>query len=166
MEDNGTDNVPRLLRGAAQTITSVRYSWLVTRAESGPLNARPMGRLPRDLDEDEWTIRFLTDARSRKAAEIRRAGTATVIFQDAEDAFVTLVGSAWLREEMPEINRCWKSSYNVYFPTEQDRANAAFIEIDARCMEIWIRGVTSEPFGLRPTRLERDARGGWRQIHR
>jgi hypothetical protein len=30
-------------------------------------------------------------------------------------------------------------------------------------MELWIRGVTPEPFGLRATVLERDA-GGWRLV--
>jgi general stress protein 26 len=163
MEDKRTD-VARLLAGAARTITSVRSSWLVTLTETGTPNARPMGRLPRDLDEDEWTIRFLTDARSRKASEIRRAGNATVIFQDAEDAFVALGGSAALREEAPEVNRRWKSAYNVYFPTEQDRANAAFIEIAPQCMELWIRGVTSEPVGLYPRRLVRAARGRWQMV--
>jgi hypothetical protein len=28
-------------------------------------------------------------------------------------------------------------------------------------MELWIRGVTQEPFGLHPTLLERDPRGTW-----
>jgi hypothetical protein len=31
-------------------------------------------------------------------------------------------------------------------------------------MELWIRGVTPEPFGLRATALERDADGGWRVV--
>jgi hypothetical protein len=31
-------------------------------------------------------------------------------------------------------------------------------------MELWIRGVTPEPFGMRPTTLERDAGGAWRLI--
>ena len=30
-------------------------------------------------------------------------------------------------------------------------------------MELWIRGVTPEPFGLRATVLERD-HGGWRLV--
>jgi len=29
-------------------------------------------------------------------------------------------------------------------------------------MELWIRGVTPEPFGLRATVLQRDTGGGWR----
>ncbi len=31
-------------------------------------------------------------------------------------------------------------------------------------MELWIRGVTPEPFGLRATVLERDASGGRRVV--
>ena len=61
--------------------------------------------------------------------------------------------------------RCarWKAAYNAYFPSEQDRANAAFVEVDIERMELWIRGVTPEPFGLRATVLARDG-GGWRLI--
>jgi hypothetical protein len=33
-------------------------------------------------------------------------------------------------------------------------------------MELWIRGVTPEPFGLRATVLERRAGDGWRVIPR
>ena len=52
----------------------------------------------------------------------------------------------------------------LYFPTEQDRANAIFVEVDVERMELWIRGVTPEPFGLRATILERDAGRGWRLV--
>jgi general stress protein 26 len=121
-----------------------------------------MGQLPRDLDEDGWTIRFITDGRSRKASEIRRAGKATVIFQDAKDAFVTLIGPTTLLEEASEVRQRWKSAYDVYFPTDQDRANAALIEVNIQCMELWIRGLTPEPFGFRTTTVERDGRGAWR----
>ena len=31
-------------------------------------------------------------------------------------------------------------------------------------MELWIRGVTPEPFGLRVTVLERRTGGGWRVV--
>ena len=164
IKDDCSDSVSRLLSGAARTITSVHSSWLVTLGKTGVLNARPMGRLPRDLDEDAWTIRFLTDARSRKASDIEHYGKATVTFQDADDAFVALVGLTRLREEISEVNRRWKEGYNVYFPTEQDRANAAFLEVVPQCMELWIRGVTPEPFGLRPARLERNGQGGWQMV--
>lgn len=159
--------VSRLLAGAAKAVANARYCWLATTAENGGFNARPMGRLPRDPDENEWTIRFISDGRSRKASDIRRVCKVAVIFQhDADDAFVTLIGAAKLREGASEVRRRWKDAYNVYVPSEQDRANVAFVEIDAERMELWIRGVTPEPFGFDPTILERDASGNWRLIPR
>jgi general stress protein 26 len=160
-----TVEVSRLLAGAAKTIASVRYCWLVTESETGRASLRPMGRVLPEPDENEWTIRFITDGRSRKAFDIRRASKVGIIFQnDADDAFVTLIGTARLREGVSEIRQRWKAAYNAYFSSEQDRANAAFVEVDIERMELWIRDVTPEPFGLHPTMLERVAGGAWRLI--
>lgn len=156
-------DVNRLLAGAAKTVANVRYCWLVTKAESGAIAARPMGRISRVPDGNDWTLRFITDGRSRKAADIRRADKVVVIFQrETDDAFITLIGKAALRESAAEIRQDWKDAYNTYFPSETDRANAAFVEVDVGRMELWIRGVTPEPYGLQPTVLERDIDGGWR----
>jgi len=103
--------VSRLLAGAAKAVASARYCWLATTAENGGARARPMGR----PNENDWTIRFLTfltDGRSRKASDIRRAGKVTVIFQhDADDGYVTLIGAATLRESASEVRRRWKAAY-------------------------------------------------------
>jgi len=124
-----------------------------------------MGRLPRERSDDEWTLRFVTDRRSRKAADIRRTGQATLVFQrDAEEAFVALTGAAVMRESATEVRARWKDAFAPYFPSQTDRANAAFIEFRAERMELWIRGVTPEPFGLKTTIVERAAEGGWRVI--
>jgi general stress protein 26 len=156
-------DVDRLLAGAAKTMASARFCWLATSSEGEGFSARPMGRLPREDGDAEWTIRFLTDGRSHKAAQIRRSARVAVIFQhDADDAYVEVSGPARLREGASEVLPRWKSAYDVYFPTEQDRANASFVEIEVERMELWIRGVTPEPFGLFPTILERAASNGWR----
>jgi len=164
IEDGREDaEVSRLLAGAAKTVATVRYCWLVTERESGSVNARPMGRLLPDPDEKDWTLRFITDGRSRKASDIRRAGKVGLIFQrDQDDAFVVLSGSATLIEGASDVGRLWKDAYNTYFPDEGDRVNAAFVQVNVERMELWIRGLTPEPFGLRPTTLERDAGGIWR----
>jgi general stress protein 26 len=155
--------VSRLLAGAAKTIESARFCWLATAADSGAPSLRPMGRIVRDADEDEWKIRFLTDGRSRKARDMRRVGEVAIIFQHEPDlAYVTLTGRAALHDSATEVSKRWKDAYDVYFPTETDRANAVFVEIDVERMKLWILGVTPEPFGLRATVLERVAGGGWR----
>jgi general stress protein 26 len=159
--------VSRLLASAAKTVASARYCWLATTAENGGASARPMGRLLRDPDENDWTIRFITDGRSRKVSDVRRASKVAIIFQrDTDDAYITLIGTASLRERASEVRRWWRDAYDVYFPSEEDRAKAVFVEIDTERMELWIRGVTPEPFGLHTTILERDASGDWRLIAR
>ncbi len=155
--------VDRLLAGAAKAIGSVRYCWLLTTAADGAPGLRPMGRLLHDAGEDAWTIRFITDARTRKVADMRVDGRVTIVFQhDPDDAFVTLTGKSTLCESESEVRERWKDAYGAYFPTAQDRANAVFVKVDIERMELWIRGVTPEPFGLRPTILERDGGRRWR----
>jgi general stress protein 26 len=159
--------VSKLLAGAAKTVASARYCWLATASEAGAPSIRPMGRIVRDAGEDEWKIRFLTDGRSRKARDMRRAGEVTIIFQHEPDlAYVALSGRAALHDSQAEVRERWKDAYNVYFRGETDRANAIFVEVDAQRMELWIRGVTPEPFGLQATVLERDAGDDWRVIAR
>ncbi len=121
-----------------------------------------MGQTPRILDEDEWTIRSVTDGRSRKASK-SGAGKAAVIFQhETDDAYVALTGSAALRVGAAEDPRRWLDAYEVYFPGEGDVANAAFIEICGERLSHGSAGSRpSRSPGMRPTRLERGATGAW-----
>lgn len=159
--DQTDTEVSALLAGAAKTIQAVRYCWLVTNATTG-FNARPMGRVLPDKSEDGWIVRFVTDGRSRKAHELSGGREAGLIFQsDPDEAYVALFGKARLLERAQDVERFWRKHYEAYFPTPADRAAAAFIEVDVSRMELWIRGVTPEPFGLHATKLARDAGGAW-----
>ncbi|HEY4169850.1 MAG TPA: pyridoxamine 5'-phosphate oxidase family protein [Reyranella sp.] len=153
----------RLLEGAAKTMASVRYCWLMTTAEDG-MHARPMGRLPAEAGEEALTVRFLADGRSRKAAEIRRCGKVTAIYENQpSEGYVTVTGTAVLQDDPAVVRRRWKRGYEAYFPTEADRAHALFVEVSIERMELWIRDVTPEPFGTKPTVLEREGEG-WRLV--
>jgi general stress protein 26 len=157
-------DVDPLLASAAKTMRSARYCWLATATEAGIPGVRPMGRVLNDPGEDPWKVRFLTDRRSTKATDMRRAREVTILFQhDPDLAFVSLKGKAELHEDASETHGRWKAAYDVYFPSADDRANAIFVEVEVGRMELWISGVTPEPFGLRATVLERDAEG-WRLI--
>ena len=161
--DNTNAEVNALLAGAAETVQTVRYCWLVTKSADS-FNARPMGRILADKSEDEWIIRFVTDGRSRKAHELCGEREVGVIFQsDPDEAYAALFGKARLFERASDVARFWKKHYEAYFPTPADRAAAAFIELEIVRMELWIRGVTPEPFGLNATRLAREAGGTWQR---
>ena len=162
INETGTE-VTALLAGAAKTIQAVRYCWLVTTSANG-FNARPMGRVLPDKDDDRWVIRFVTDGRSRKAHELCGEREVGLIFQsDPDEAYAALFGKARLLERADDVARFWKKHYEVYFPTPADRAAAAFIEVDIVRMELWIRGVTPEPFGLHATKLACAADGAWQR---
>lgn len=119
-----------------------------------------MGRLPPEPGDDGWTLRFVTDGRSEKAADIRRAGrVALVLQQEAEDAFVGVTGVARLEEREAEVRRRWKRAYDPFFPSEADKASAVFLTVEADRLDLWMRGVTPEPFGLKTTTLARSGEG-------
>ena len=154
--------VGRLVDSAAATVAKASFCWLATVDESGAPRLRPMGRLPPEGGDDAWTLRFVTDGRALKAANIRRAGRADMVFQrEADDAFVALSGVARLEEREQEVRRRWKRGYDAFFPSEADKASAAFLTVEADRLDLWIRGVTPEPFGLKTTTLERSADGVW-----
>jgi general stress protein 26 len=159
--------VDRLLATARETIAKARYCWAVTVAERGGANARPMGQLPHVPGEDEWTKWFLTNGGSRKAAEIRRTSRITLVYQrESDDAYITLMGHAVLVDDPSAVRSRWQKRYNDYFPNEPDpeRPNALFFGLDANRIELWVRGVTPEPFGLTTTVLERDSARQWKIV--
>lgn len=129
------------------------------------VDARPMGRLQAEPGDDAWLIRFITDSRSHKAADIKRAAKVAVIFEvGADDAYVTAIGQAAVKDSATDVRRLWKAAYDGFFPTETDKKNAVFLEIAAERLELWIRGVTPEPFAAQTTVLERRAGGDWRIV--
>jgi general stress protein 26 len=101
-------------------------------------------------------------SRSRKSLEVRRAHKVGLVFQnDSDEAFASFSGTATLIDESARVTQLWKAAYDAYFPTDVERAAAAFIEVRVEGMRLWIRGVTPEPFGLQPTVLERTTKGQW-----
>jgi general stress protein 26 len=157
------EDARRLLAGVEQIVERLPYCWLFSRTEDG-VRSRPMGRVLVWQGENAWTIRFVTDLRSGKVEEIRRSDQVTLIFQkDDEEADISLAGVARLIEAKRDIQALWnETAYGRHFPTDDDRANAGFIEVKVTRMELWIRGLTAEPFGVRPTIVVRNADGDWR----
>ena len=121
-----------------------------------------MGRVLPDKSEDGWTIRFVTDGRSRKAHELCGEREVGLIFQsDPDEAYVALFGKARLLERPETSTASGRSTTRPISRAPADRAAAVFIEVDVIRMELWIRGVTPEPFGLNATKLVRAADGAW-----
>jgi general stress protein 26 len=156
--------VQEMLEGATTVIRQARFCWLVTENYDSTPAVRPMGQI---LEADaHLQVRFITDSRSRKAEEIWNNGRVQLLFsRESADAFVILAGDALVITDREAIGARWKRGYDQYFPTAEDRLHAAFIEVRPRALKLWIRGVSPEPCGFRPTVLTCSRGSEWTEEH-
>jgi general stress protein 26 len=155
--------IGRLLEGAEKVIAGAQHCWLMTITQDGcRLNARPMGRVVASPAQSDWTLIFLSDARSKKVPDIQTAKQVRLTFVHSDDAFVSLAGLAEIVADVATIKRRWLDDYDRFFPTSSERANAVFVDIRLEEIRLWIRGLTPEPFGLRSLTLCRPPGGDWR----
>ena len=158
-------SLEQLLPAAAATMAKARYCWALTIAEDGSVNARPMGPQKSASREDPFAILFLTRSGSRKAREIGRTGRLSVLYQhDADDGYVTLIGRGVILADRALLRARWQPAWNQFFPAGPDDETSIFVQLEAERIELWVRGVTAEPFGTRGAILERDPGQPWRLV--
>jgi general stress protein 26 len=158
-------SVDRLLAAARAAIAEVPFCWVVTPTEDGlGANARAV----RDCSDDAggggdvWTRWFLALPGSRKAAEIRRVGRATLAYQHGSgSAYVTLVGRAELVDDRSVVTAGLRA---VDDPDGSRAARLVAVKVTVDRVEVHVRGVTAEPWGRGRTLLERDGDGAWRLL--
>jgi general stress protein 26 len=153
--------IHRLLEAAENVIAQAPHCWLVTLSSSGGVNARPMGRITSAPSQSGWNFSFLADSRSKKARDIHSATQVRLIFENGDDAFVSLAGAAEVISDTAVIGRRWIPNYDRIFPSAADKTNAVFIDIRAEELRLWIRELTPEPFGIRSLTLRRPLDGDW-----
>lgn len=157
--------VGRLLAAARDAVAEVPICWVVTPTEDGRgANARAVRDCTADIGggagEDPWARWFLALPGSRKAAEIRRTGRATLAYQHGSgDAYVTLVGRAELLDDRSVVAAGLRA---VDDPDGALAARLVAVRVAADRIEVHVRGVTAAPWGHGRTPLERDAGGAWR----
>ena len=108
---------------------------------------------------------FLTRSGSRKAREIGRTGRLSVLYQhDADDGYVTLIGRGVIVADRALLRARWQPAWNHFFPAGANDEISIFVQLEAERIELWVRGVTAEPFGARGAILERDPGQPWRLV--
>ena len=105
----------RLIAAAREIMGAQTYCALVTIDETGRPQVRTMNPFP---PEDDMTVWFATNTRSRKVREMRRDPRVTLYYADHEKAtgYVTLAGRAVLVEDMQEILKRKRAYWDQAFP--------------------------------------------------
>jgi general stress protein 26 len=151
-----------LLQIARDVIAKVPMCFAITVDQNGEANARVVqtSRLT-----DEWTVRFMTDRRSRKVEEIEQSGRMTLAYQlDAEGSYVTLVGRATIIDDVAVKQAIWQPHSFRWHPGGPTDPNVVLIDFFTDRIELWNspHGIVPDPTrGLWAAALTRQAEG-WR----
>jgi general stress protein 26 len=152
-----------LLRVAREIIARTPSCMAITVDGNGDANARVVNTGPLS---DSWTVRFTTDRRSRKTAEIERSGRLTLAYQcDADKAYVTLIGRATIGEDVAAKIAGWGPLASKWFPGGPTDPNVVHVAFCAERIELWSvsDGVVPDPVrGLWAAALIREG-SGWVQ---
>jgi general stress protein 26 len=155
-------SVETLLRLARETIAAVPTALAITIDGQGDANARPVVTLP---PTDQWTVRFMTDRRTRKVAEIARTGRLTLVYDNpAAGAYVSLVGRATIIDDVAIKQAIWRPASLRWHPGGPTDPNVVLVDVAAERIETWNSpgGVIPDPTkGLWAAVLTRDADGTW-----
>ena len=152
-----------LLRIAREIIANVPACMAITVDRNGDANARVVN--PKPLS-DAWTVRFPTDRRSRKSAEIEQSGRLTLAYQyDAGKAYVSLIGRAAICEDVAAKSAGWNAKADTWFPGGPTDPNVVYVDFIAERIELWStsQGIVPDPVrGLWAAVLVREG-SGWIQ---
>jgi len=138
----------QLIAEAREIMTTARYCALITVDASGRAQARTMDAFAPD---DQMTVWFGTNPRSRKVAEIRRRPRVTLYYFDRENqAYVTIHGIARLVNDANEKARRFKDDWKAFYP-DRDK-DYLLIEVRPVTLEVvnTKKGIVGDPKTWRP----------------
>ena len=154
--------IDAILEAARVVVAANTWCFAVTLAADGAPHARLIQ--PGQLQPD-WSLRFLSDARSRKVQELRRDPRLTLAWQhDAERAYVTLLGRAAVNADVMAKRAIWRPETYRWHPGGPEDPNNVLVRFTADRIELYsgARDVAPEPRGFSAAVLVRTA-SGWRQ---
>jgi general stress protein 26 len=151
-----------LLRVVRETIDAAPCCVAITVDGNGDANARLVAT---SKLTDAWTVRFMTDRRTRKIGELQRNGRMTLFYQhDAGGAYVSLVGRAAVIDDAEVKTAIWQPHSFKWHPGGPSDPNVVLVEFTTERIETWSssRGIVPDPKrGLWAAVLVR-GESGWR----
>jgi general stress protein 26 len=132
----------KLLQIARGIVDNVAMPLAITVGPEGEANARVVQT---SKLSDDWSVRFMTDRRSRKAQETEQTGRMTLAYQcAAENSYVTLVGRARIVDDVEVKKAVWNPASYKWHPGGPTDPNVVLIDFIADRIELWssMHGVT------------------------
>ena len=106
----------QLIKAAREIMTSAGSCALITIDHEGCPRVREMDPFP---PEDDFTVWFGTNPRSRKVEQIKNNPKVTLYYLEAHGAgYVTIHGTAQLVDDPEEKDRRWKDDWKAFYPNK------------------------------------------------
>jgi general stress protein 26 len=159
--------VQQILLIAKETIAKVANCWAVTADLTGGANARLVQPYSSQLDDGDWIVCFLTNASSRKVAEMRRTGKILLCYQyDPEQASVTLLGETNIIGDRAYLRDQWRKTWDVYFPLGPEDTDAIIVQVAVERIEVlnMLRRIGKLTQAMQAATLRRSPSGAWQIV--
>jgi general stress protein 26 len=107
----------KLLQIARGIVDNVAMPLAITVGPEGEANARVVQT---SKLSDDWSVRFMTDRRSRKAQETEQTGRMTLAYQCAAgNSYLTLVGRARIVDDVEVKKAVWNPASYKWHPGDR-----------------------------------------------
>jgi general stress protein 26 len=151
-EPSKTDERARLVAAAREIMGAQTYCALITLDETGRPQVRTMNPFPPEEDMSVW---FATNTRSRKVREMRHDPRVTLYYSDHKNAigYVAITGHAVLTEDMQEILKRKRAYWDQAFPGLK---NLVLIQVVPERIDVlnYKAGVQADPETWRTPSIE------------
>lgn len=140
-----------LIHAAREIMSSVGTCTLITLDQEGRARARVMDPF---LPENDLTVWFGTNARSRKVNQIQNDPRATLFYLDKDaSGYVMIYGKAQLVNDPEEKEKRWKDEWEAFYPNKEEEY--LLIKVTPEWMEVisYPRGILGDPITWEPPKV-------------
>jgi general stress protein 26 len=131
------------MTAAREIMTAAGTCALITLDENNIPMVRAMSPF---LPENDFTVWFGTNPKSRKVNQIKRNPNVTLYYLDKDaSGYVVVHGTAQLVDDQKEKEKHWKAEWDAFYPNKTDAY--LLIKVSPKSIEISSnpRGITADP---------------------
>lgn len=146
----------KLKQAAKKIIASAGTCALITTDDVCRPRARVMDAFP---PENDFTVWFGTNPKSRKVIQIKSNPGVTLYYQDKDDSgYVMIHGKAQLIDDLKEKERHWKIEWEAFYPDYPN--DFLLIKVSPEWMEVvsYAHGITGDPETWEPLQVRFDSK--------
>lgn len=155
-QNNDSDGVSKdkLLSAAREIMVSAGNCALITVDENNVPRVRAMDPF---LPENDFTVWFGTNAKSRKVNQIKKNSLVTLYYLDSDaSGYVIIHGKAQLINDQKEKEKYWKPAWEAFYPNKTEAY--LLIKVIPETMEVLSppRGIVGDPATWQPPVVQFD----------